>query len=72
MWAFCNHMKFAHLPVAGGILDQDPDLMDKWRYIFMIRSQIQEEERKKQEEQQKRAQAGGGKRPMRSSPRRRR
>lgn len=42
-------MKWAHLPVAGGLYDQDPDLLDGFQIIFAIRGEHEAEERKKEE-----------------------
>ena len=43
-------MKWNHLPVAGGLYDQDPQLLDEWGHLF----ELQAEERKRQQEQQER------------------
>jgi len=40
-------MKWAHLPVAGGIYDQDPALLEKFTYIFAERAKHDEEEANK-------------------------
>lgn len=32
-------MKWAHLPVAGGLYDQHPKLMDEWDIIFEVKAQ---------------------------------
>jgi len=45
-------MKFAHLPMDGGLFNQDPVLLDRFQYIF--NSLAEEEERK--ERQRKREQ----------------
>lgn len=49
MFSLCEGMKWAHLPNAGGLYDQDPDLLDQFRYIFSARSEHDAEERKKEE-----------------------
>jgi hypothetical protein len=48
-------MKWNHLPVAGGIYNQSPDLLLKFQYIFMKRAEAEEKERQKSE----RAKTGG-------------
>jgi hypothetical protein len=42
-------MKWAHLPVAGGIYEQHPQLLARWQYIFGRRAEQQEKERREQE-----------------------
>jgi hypothetical protein len=42
-------MKWNHLPVSGGVYEQDPLLMDKFMYIFSERSLHEEREAKKKE-----------------------
>jgi hypothetical protein len=58
MFALCEGMKWAHLPVAGGLYDQHPDLLDGFRYMFSVRAEKEEAERKKQEAESKRQQRG--------------
>lgn len=43
-------MNFQHLPVAGGLYDQHPVLLEKWEFIFAEKSRYE----KRQQEQQKR------------------
>jgi len=47
-------MKWAHLPVAGGLYDQSPELLEKFRIIFRERSVHEAEEEKKREREAKR------------------
>jgi hypothetical protein len=42
-------MRWNHLPVAGGIYDQHPDLIRKFDIIFEARAKHEERERKKRE-----------------------
>ena len=44
-------MKWNHLPVAGGIYDQHPKLLDEWEIIFAEKAEweAQEQERQKRE-----------------------
>lgn len=51
LFSLCEGMKWAHLPVAGGLYDQDPILLERWRIIFAKRAEYQERERQKQERQ---------------------
>lgn len=41
-------MKWAHLPNSGGLYDQDPDLLDKFEFIF---SKIAEQEKEEADRQ---------------------
>lgn len=52
MFSLCRNMKWAHLPVAGGLYDQDPDLLDK--FDFMFRAIAEEEARVQAIEERKR------------------
>lgn len=56
MFSMCESMKWNHLPVAGGLYDQDPDLLLAFQYIFGKRSEHQENEQKKEEAKAKRQQ----------------
>jgi hypothetical protein len=51
-------MKWAHLPVAGGIYDQHPQFVDEIRFIFAERDKAREEDAKRREQEMKRG--GGG------------
>lgn len=44
----CDAMRWAHLPMSGGLYDQNPDLLDKFMYIFNERSKEQEREQRRQ------------------------
>jgi len=61
-------MKWAHLPMAGGLFDQKPELLDRFMYIFAAVNE--EQKRRDAEEKAKRggpkAKPRGGK--MRSRP----
>jgi len=47
-------MEFRHLPQAGGIYDQNPDLLDRFQYIWVRLN----EEREREEAERKRNQGG--------------
>jgi hypothetical protein len=47
MFMLCEAMKWSHLPVAGGIYDQDPDLLDGFLIIFHERSEHDAKEAEK-------------------------
>ena len=49
LFALSEAMKFAHLPLAGGLYDQDPDLLDDWLIIFKHRSEHHKAEAAKNE-----------------------
>lgn len=44
-------MEWAHLPVAGGLYDQHPQLLDEWLIIFQVKAEeeAKEAERRKRE-----------------------
>lgn len=45
-------MKWNHLPVAGGIYDQHPRLLEEWRIIFSEKNKY---ERKEMAERERKA-----------------
>jgi hypothetical protein len=53
MFALCSAMKWAHLPIEGGIYAQNIEMMDKFRYIFQEQGKEAERERKASERQSK-------------------
>jgi len=54
-------MKWSHLPVAGGLYDQHPELLEQWRFIFAKRGEYEaEQERKREAERAKKSPGGGG------------
>lgn len=46
-------MKWAHLPVAGGLYDQHPQLLEELTFIFGERAKYQEKKRKEDERKNK-------------------
>lgn len=50
----CASMKWNHLPVAGGIYDQHPDVLDKFRLIFNAQADHDEAERMREQAKAKR------------------
>jgi len=63
-------MKWAHLPVAGGLYDQSPELLEAFQLIFAERGEAEAEERKKQERETGKNQARSAQRSRASRPRR--
>ena len=47
-------MKWNHLPVAGGLYDQDPILLDQWAHLFELQAEERQKEAEKQKQEQKR------------------
>lgn len=45
----CSAMKWSVLPVRGGLLDQDPELIEDFVRIFARRAQKEEEDQKRRE-----------------------
>lgn len=39
LFLWCAGTKWAHLPVAGGIYDQHPRLIDEWAILFEMQSE---------------------------------
>ena len=56
LFALCSAMEWAHLPVAGGLYDQHPQLLDEWLIIFQAKA---EEEAKEQERRKREAKNRG-------------
>lgn len=52
-------MKWAQLPVAGGIYDQHPQFIEEIRFIFAERDKFREEEHKRREQEMKRNSGSG-------------
>jgi hypothetical protein len=65
MFTLCESMKWAHLPVAGGIYDQHPDLLDGFMIILHERSKHEAEEAKKEKAKSERGMRTGGPRSRR-------
>lgn len=49
MFSLCEAMKWNHLPVAGGLYDQDPQLVDGFMIIFSARAEYEAEQERKRE-----------------------
>lgn len=49
-------MKWSHLPEAGGLYDQHPDLLEGFMYIFSERNKYEAEQREKEKRDQERKQ----------------
>lgn len=60
-------MRWNHLPVAGGLYDQHPQLLEEWKIIFAAKAEKEERERKEQERkaQQQKKPSGGMRRRAR-------
>lgn len=41
LFVLCDAMRFANLPVAGGIYDQHPVLIDEWQVLFGLKAEDQ-------------------------------
>lgn len=53
LFALCQAMKWSHLPVAGGIYDQHPKLIDEWEIIFSEKAEWEEQEHRRREAESK-------------------
>lgn len=72
MFALCRNMKWANLPNAGGLYDQDPTLLEKFEYIFQKLSEAEEKQQKKHDEEVKRQRNKSGRAAPRSTRMRKR
>lgn len=59
MFALCEAMKWNHLPLAGGLYEQDPELLDGFMYIFGERAAYEEEQERKRKAEDRRKNAQG-------------
>jgi hypothetical protein len=53
-------MRWNHLPVAGGIYDQHPRLLDEWQVIFEAQARQREKEQAEHEAKAKNARRSKG------------
>lgn len=56
-----ENMRWNHLPVAGGLYDQHPQLLEEWRYIFEQKAIKQDKDRKADEAKNRSRQRSGRK-----------
>lgn len=56
----CQSMKWNHLPVAGGLYDQHPQLLEEFEVIFAAKARKEEQERKDQEKKAEAARRKSG------------
>lgn len=52
MFSLLSSMKWSHLPNAGGLYDQNPELLDAIRKIFAAQAQYESEQAEKQRQKQ--------------------
>lgn len=71
MFQLCEAMKWSHLPVAGGIYDQDPALIDGFLIIWHERAEWDKEEEKRREAERKNPRTMGSRARSASKGRRR-
>jgi hypothetical protein len=55
LFVLCSSMRWNHLPVAGGIYDQHPRLIDEWQVIFEAQARQREKEQAEQDAKAKNA-----------------
>jgi len=55
LFAMCKAMKWAHMPVPGGLFDQHPILLDQWSVIFseISKARKRDEDKRKRESKRK-------------------
>jgi hypothetical protein len=56
----CKAMKFNHLPMAGGIYDQHPGLIDRFYYLLAQEAKVEGEEARRREAEAKNPKKPGG------------
>lgn len=61
LFSFCEATRWSCLPVAGGVYDQHPELIEKFLYIFHAKADNEKRERQKAEAQR---QQKGRRRPQ--------
>jgi hypothetical protein len=54
LFAFCQAMEWAALPVAGGLYDQHPQLLEEWTLIFKMKGDHEKYEAEKREREMER------------------
>ena len=54
LYWLCKNMKWAHLPVAGGLYDQHPRFIDDMMMLFQIDQKVQKAEHDKQQREAER------------------
>ncbi len=54
LFAMCDAMKWSHLPVAGGLYDQHPRLLEEFMFIFAERGDHERSEQERREREMKR------------------
>lgn len=52
LYGMSKVMKFSHLPVAGGLYDQHPKLIEQWEQIMQAEAEADEKKRKEDERKQ--------------------
>lgn len=57
-------MSWTHLPNAGGIYDQDPELLDKFKILWSLQNEHEREKQARQKSEQNRK---AGRRGLRGS-----
>ena len=58
-------MKWTHLPCAGGIYDQHPDLLDQWLVIMKVDGESEAKRQQKMEQKNRASGSGAGRTPTR-------
>ena len=59
LWSMAKAMDFNHLPEAGGIYDQDPELLKQWTVIWGVEADVRRKEQDKRGNKGSRGSMGG-------------
>ena len=54
LFALCQALEWAVLPVAGGLYDQHPELIKQWSWILEIKGEHEKREQDKREAEARR------------------
>lgn len=57
LYLIAKQMRWAHLPVAGGLYDQHPELLDQWQVIFRLENERAAAEHRKQQAEARKTQS---------------
>lgn len=62
LFSMCEQMKWNHLPVAGGLYDQHPQLLEEFKVIFDAKARKEEKEREAEKRKADQERKRGGRR----------
>jgi hypothetical protein len=57
LYLIAKQMRWAHLPLAGGLYDQHPELLDQWSVLFRLENEKALADHRKQQAEARRTQS---------------